>query len=484
MDPAEAARVSRLLRLLSPREAQALARLVAGDDTRAIAEALGVAPSTARTHLHRAMRKLGVRTRAEAAALAAPALAPSPVAVPGPAPIGPTREGFEAFYAHCHDDLVQQAFLLTAGRRSAAHAVRQAFGSAWNSWPEVCAAPDPETWVRARAFGAALSPRHRVGPLRTHTWRLPRRRIRVAPPAPSEAADEPGTQLTDRDRALLRALLRLSRPRRRDLVLHDALGLPPAAVAAEVQTSTAGVEDRVRAARAELARTVPELVGADPAAAGFGARLGGLLYRAALRGCPAPQQPAAALVRTTGRLRAVALPAACGLLVLATVVTVGAALDGNGPSTYFAARPRALPVCTGSGTGSAGPAAHAGAGGPGVHSVWCGSAPGQPAVMVAAPASTAPAAPDGGTAASDAPSAQASAPASPASPASPSPAGATDAAGLPDRAPLRLELVTPPGAGAPADCSPRLPRPCPGGARIAPPALWPPYRPSGAVAAR
>ncbi|MDH6135931.1 DNA-binding CsgD family transcriptional regulator [Kitasatospora sp. MAA4] len=427
------AETSRLLRLLSPREAQALARLVAGDDTRAIAEALDVAPSTARTHLHRAMRKLGVRTRAEAAALLAP---PAIEALP------PTREGFESLYAQCHDDLVQQTFLLTAGRRSAAQAVRAAFGSAWNRWPEVCAAPDPESWVRARAFDAALSPRHRVGPQRTRARHLPHRRIRV------DASEE---QLTERDRALLRALLRLSRPRRRDLVLHDALGLPPAAVAAEVQSTTAGVEDRVRAARAELARSVPELVGADPQVAGFGRRLGGLLYRAAVRGCPAPPQPAAALVRTTGRLRAAALPVACGLLVLATAVAVGASLDGNGPSTFFA-RSHPLPVCTRAWSGSAGPAAFGGAGGPGVRSAWCGSAPAS--TVLASPALTSPA--DSG-----APSAV------------PSPqAPATVAADAP------LPLVAPTGAAL-ASCLPVLPRPCHATtARSTPPAPWPPYRPA------
>ncbi|MDH6110915.1 DNA-directed RNA polymerase specialized sigma24 family protein [Kitasatospora sp. MAP12-44] len=487
-----------LLRLLSPREAQALAHLVAGLDTRAIAEALGIAPSTARTHLHRAMRKLGVRTRAEAAALAAPTPTdptpaeplPADPALEDPTPADPapepTRAGFEALYARCHDDLVQQTYLLTAGRHSAAHAVRLAFGSAWNRWPAVCAEPDPEAWIRARAFDAALSPWHRVGPLRTRARQLPRRRIKVA----EEPASAPADGLTDRDRALLKALLRLSRPRRRDLVLHDALGLPPAAVAAEVHTSAAGVEDRVRAARAALAAAVPRLVGADPAADGFGQRLGGLLYAAAVRGCPPPRQPSPAVVRTAGRLRAAAAPTAFGLLVLATGAALGGLLAGHGPSTFFAARPQPLPVCTTAETGSAGPAAPGHLDAAGLRSAWCGPVPGQPAVLVAGPAL--PADQPSPTAAATAASA-----ATPAAGASPSPAdsdspGVTqdqspadapiqqpstatipDAAGRP-RQPLLLTAVRPPHAAGPSDCPLGVPRPCPGSARTAPSPAWPP----------
>ncbi|MFD7733202.1 helix-turn-helix transcriptional regulator, partial [Kitasatospora phosalacinea] len=88
-----------LLRRLAPHEAQALARLAAGDDLRAMARHLGVAPGTARNHLNRAVRKLGVRNREEAVALVtslapeapqAPAPhspAPAPATAPAPAPV-------------------------------------------------------------------------------------------------------------------------------------------------------------------------------------------------------------------------------------------------------------------------------------------------------------------------------------------------------------------------------------------------------------
>ncbi|GAA1069842.1 hypothetical protein GCM10009665_77570 [Kitasatospora nipponensis] len=317
--------------------------------------------------------------------------------------------GYEELYARSYTELLQQTFLLTGDRRRAAGAVRRAFGAAWNQWDVVAADPDPQTWLRVRAFDTALSPWRPGGPRRTHVRQVPHLPIRVAPlatPADGVPAAKPaaGTgsadagALTDRDRALLTALGRISRPRRRALVLHDALGLSVRAIAAEVEASTAGAEQRVRAARAELARSVPALVGTDPTAEGFAPLLGGLLYRAAVRGCPPPgppplhRRPAAPRstrpLRVAARLRAAALPTAATLLVLATVGAVGGTLAGHGPSALFTPRPTLpVPLCTTAANGSAVPAAPAAA--PGLHSLWC--RPAWPAATPAAP--TAPLAP-------------------------------------------------------------------------------------------
>jgi two-component system, NarL family, nitrate/nitrite response regulator NarL len=54
---------------LTSRERQVLRHLVEAEDTRGIARALGVAPSTARTHLQSVLVKLGVHTRLQAVAL-------------------------------------------------------------------------------------------------------------------------------------------------------------------------------------------------------------------------------------------------------------------------------------------------------------------------------------------------------------------------------------------------------------------------------
>ncbi|RKN37755.1 response regulator transcription factor [Streptomyces hoynatensis] len=61
---------ARLAALLTERESDVLARIVDGEDTRRIAAGLGVAPSTARTHVQRLLTKLGTASRLEAAALA------------------------------------------------------------------------------------------------------------------------------------------------------------------------------------------------------------------------------------------------------------------------------------------------------------------------------------------------------------------------------------------------------------------------------
>ncbi|MDH6578118.1 helix-turn-helix transcriptional regulator [Kitasatospora sp. MAP5-34] len=352
-------RLRGLLRLLTPREAQLLTRLAAGESIDTTARALGLTPGTARAQLHRAMRKLGVRTRADAVAVSG-LLSPAP-----PAPPALVRaDVFGELCSTAYTRLVQQTFLLTARRRRAVHCVRRALAAASRRRREVSALADPEAWVRAYAFEAALSPWRRGGPRRAHLLRLPRRRIRVRPVT---EPDHGG--LTRRDRALLRALRRLPRPQRRALVLHDALGLPAAEVAVEVESGTAAAEGRVRAARAALARSVPDLVGPDPQAPGFGARLSELLHRAAVRGCPAPRRPVPVLLRVTGRLRAGLVTGAAGLLTLATGAAIVGTLAGNGPADYFHPAPALPPLCSTATTGSAGPAAPGGL--PGVRSAWC-----------------------------------------------------------------------------------------------------------------
>jgi DNA-binding CsgD family transcriptional regulator len=57
--------------MLTPREVEVLVRVADGEDTRLIAARMGIASSTARTHVQRVLMKLGVGSRLEAAALAA-----------------------------------------------------------------------------------------------------------------------------------------------------------------------------------------------------------------------------------------------------------------------------------------------------------------------------------------------------------------------------------------------------------------------------
>jgi two-component system, NarL family, response regulator DevR len=63
-------RTESLVTRLSPREKEVLALLGSGADQRQIAAALSISPLTAKTHIHRLLQKLEVRSRVEAAALA------------------------------------------------------------------------------------------------------------------------------------------------------------------------------------------------------------------------------------------------------------------------------------------------------------------------------------------------------------------------------------------------------------------------------
>ncbi|MCZ7414725.1 response regulator transcription factor [Streptomyces sp. WMMC897] len=68
--PGPGEEAARLRALLTVREIEVLTRVAEGEDTRGIAAALGIAPSTARTHVQRVLSKLEVGSRLEAAALA------------------------------------------------------------------------------------------------------------------------------------------------------------------------------------------------------------------------------------------------------------------------------------------------------------------------------------------------------------------------------------------------------------------------------
>ncbi|MCG6496491.1 LuxR C-terminal-related transcriptional regulator [Kitasatospora sp. A2-31] len=298
---------------------------------------------------------------------------------PAPAP------AFEELYGTAHARLVQQTFLLTACKHRALHCVGRAFAEAQRHWVEVSGEPDPEGWLRTRAFEAALSPWHRGGPRRAHVWRLPHRRIKVRPADETQAVLPDHDRLTDHDRALLKALRRLSRPQRRALVLHDGLGLPADAVAVEVESTVAAAEGRVWAARAALALWVPELVGPDPAADGFADRLSGLLHRAAVRGCPEPHRPPVPLLRARHGLADAGRTGAAALLTAAVGAAVVATLSGGGPGQLFRpGEPPAPTLCATAGTVAAVPAPPD-APPTGVHSLWCSPTPGVEAVVVDPP---------------------------------------------------------------------------------------------------
>ncbi len=301
-----------------------------------------------------------------------------------PAPAGRPAGSFEELYESAHTRLVQQVFLLTACRHRAVHCVRLAFGEARRGWRAVAGSGDPEGWVRVRACELALSPWHRAGPRRAHAWGLPHRRIKVRPADEAQAVLPDHDRLTDRDRALLKALRRLSRPQRRALVLHDGLGLPAAAIAVEVESTRAAAEGRVWTARAALARSVPELVGPDPAAPGFADGLSRLLHRAAVRGCPEPHRAPVPVLRARHRLWTASRTGAAALLTAAVGGATLATLAGVRPAVVFgppAPPPPSLCLPAAETEEPAVPLAPGGAPS-GITSLWCSPAPGLEAVLV------------------------------------------------------------------------------------------------------
>ncbi|MER7579376.1 LuxR C-terminal-related transcriptional regulator [Kitasatospora sp. NPDC097691] len=311
---------------------------------------------------------------------------PSP---PAPSPASPLPAEhpvptFEELYETAHTRLVQQVFLLTPCRHRAVHCVRRAFGEARRRWPAVAGSGDPEGWVRVRACELALSPWHRGGPRRAHAWGLPHRRIKVRPADESQAVLPDHDRLTDRDRALLKALKRLSRPQRRALVLHDGLGLTASAIAVEVESTRAAAEGRVWTARAALAQWVPDLVGPDPAAPGFADGLSRLLHRAAVRGCPQPHRSPIPVLRARHRLWTASRTGAAALLTVAVGGATLATLAGVRPAVLF--RPTDPPtpsLCLPVGEAQEPGVPLLPGGVPnGISSLWCSPAPGLEAVLV------------------------------------------------------------------------------------------------------
>ncbi|MFJ7912895.1 LuxR C-terminal-related transcriptional regulator [Kitasatospora sp. NPDC096204] len=301
----------------------------------------------------------------------------------------PPAVSFEELYETAHTRLVQQVFLLTACRHRAVHCVRLAFGEARRRWDAAAASGNPEGWVRVRACELALSPWHRGGPRRSHVWTLPHRRIRVRPADEAQAVLPDHDRLTDRDRALLKALKRLSRPQRRALVLHDGLGLPAAAVAVEMESTQVAAEGRVWAARTALTQWVPELVGPDPAAPGFADGLSGQLHRAAVRGCPQPHRAPVPVLRARHRLWTASRTGAAALLTFAVAGATLATLSGVRPAELFrSVDPPApavcLPTALPAGAQEAEPSVPLLPGGApnGITSIWCSPAPGLEAVLV------------------------------------------------------------------------------------------------------
>ncbi|MGY5124743.1 RNA polymerase sigma factor [Streptomyces nigrescens] len=213
--------------------------------------------------------------------------------------------------------LMQQAYLLTGRAWLARRAVERGFRLAWQRWPEVAVDPDPAGWVRAAVYEYALTPWHQLCP-GLRTARGPRKPSRAAGPS---------------DGALPAALLSLPAPYRRALLLHDGVGLGPAATAAEIEASAPAAAGRLTHARERIAALLPQLGldGQPPERQGeiLRARLSGPLSAAEVT----PR--AAAHVRSgserSARRTTRAAFGATGLFALVTLVMMALAPDHSTP---------------------------------------------------------------------------------------------------------------------------------------------------------
>ncbi|MBP0461023.1 transcriptional regulator [Streptomyces montanisoli] len=225
------------------------------------------------------------------------------------APLTP-EQAFDALYAYASPALVRQAYLLTGRRALARESVERAFQRAWRHWPEVAVDRDPASWVRAAVHEYALSPWHRMRPLRS---------AGVAQPVPAIApVPVPG------GRTLRETLLELPPTYRRAALLYDGLGLDLPDAAAESQASTPATGNRVLHAREAIVEHLPEL--ADP----------GLLHDrldALTRSVPVPPMAPAPVVRKSGERR-VKLWTRAAIVVTALIVGATAYTFHTAPRKY------------------------------------------------------------------------------------------------------------------------------------------------------
>jgi DNA-directed RNA polymerase specialized sigma24 family protein len=148
---------------------------------------------------------------------------------------------FDDFYLASRRRLVLSAYALTGDLAAARRAVADAYVAARHHWHKVGRLPDPEEWVRPRAWAVAQ---------RRHVARLWHRDKGID-------ADQ---------KAVLDALHHLPDQQRKVLLLAQLAGLSAADIGRELGESTAGVEKRLGVATAAFCQETgssPDQVGAS-----------------------------------------------------------------------------------------------------------------------------------------------------------------------------------------------------------------------------
>src|SRR6478735_2002847 len=152
----------------------------------------------------------------------------------------PNPEDFDDFYLSTRRRLVLQAYALTGDLSAGRQAVREAFVAARHHWRKVGRLPDPEEWVRPRAWAMAQ---------RRHVARLWHREKGIG-------AEQ---------KAVLDALHHLPDQQRKVLLLAHLAALSTADLGRELGETRARVEESLQVATEAFCRetgTAAESVGA------------------------------------------------------------------------------------------------------------------------------------------------------------------------------------------------------------------------------
>ena len=150
-------------------------------------------------------------------------------------PADPEQE-FDQFFRDTCPRLVGQAFVYTGSLAQAQDLAHEALARAWQLWHEIRTYDSPEAWTRKVLFNLATTEWRRTKRRRDHGEIL----------FPIEGPDVEAL-------ALAQALRTLPIPQRHAIVLHDAVGIPVADIARELEVPEGTVRSWLTRGRRLLA---------------------------------------------------------------------------------------------------------------------------------------------------------------------------------------------------------------------------------------
>jgi RNA polymerase sigma-70 factor, ECF subfamily len=150
-------------------------------------------------------------------------------------PADPKQE-FDRFFRETCSRLVGQAFVYTGSLAEGQDLAHEALARAWQLWDEVRTYDSPEAWTRKVLYNLATS-----------EWR--RAKVRRGGSEVLSSVDGPDVEAL----ALAQALRTLPVRQRHAIVLHDAVGVPIAEIAKELDVAEGTVRSWLTRGRRRLA---------------------------------------------------------------------------------------------------------------------------------------------------------------------------------------------------------------------------------------